>query len=426
MNFLAMLLLVAAGAVADSADDVVVKNEALAALRLGDPALAGAKARLLVARDAANAEYYGILGDACVADGKLTEALDAYEKSSRLRNNRDAGALKKLVEVQVWMRQYSSARKSINSALALSPDDGEAQSSLGSINRRRSLHLIGSAGGWEVDYARNVQEYSAFVGWADEADVYGGVARTDRVFYRRTNVWADAYFFSDYRTYIRLGGRYTRYEYPRSINPNPDATAYDHAVHVQIEGGYAYGAENSIALEFEYFRPNFLWNRDLFANNFKVGASIRNSIAGPVYGRLFAAVLCDPDPLTVLRDPAAGAVTSFRYETLGLLGAGLGYDDGNLSGEVRYVPDRDLDRSLKWSLFARLGYRFERYGVQADLLYDRYPATVARGFTGSRVAMVTILAEPWDFVELRGGVKSLTRLATEVAPFLLLRLKTGI
>ncbi len=425
MNFLAVLLFAVTGATSDSVRDVTLRNEAIAALRTGDPALAGIKARLLVARDAANAEYLMILGDACAADGKLPEALNAYEQSSQLRSNRDAGALKKIAEVQTWVRQYSSARTTLGKALRLTPDDGEAESSLRSIALRRSLHLIGSTGGWEVDYARNVQEYGAFVGWADEADLYGGVSRTDRVFYRRTNLWADAYIFPDYRTYIRVGVRYKRYEYPGSINPHPDATAYDHASHVQIEGGYAYGTENSVSLEFEYFRPDFFWNNNLFANNFKVGASLRNSIAGPVYGRLFAALLRDPDPVTVVTDPASGIVNSFSYETLGLLGAGLGYDDGSLSAEVRYVPDRDLDRSLTWSLFARVGYRFARYGVQADLLYDRYPETGARGFTGSRVAMVTLLAEPWDFVEMRGGVKALTRLTTEIAPFLLVRLKTG-
>lgn len=425
MTLLAVFLLATAATTGDSAHDAALRSEAIAALRMGDPGLAGAKARLLVARDAANAEYFTILGDACAGEGNLTEALQAYEHSSLLRGNADGGTLKKIAQVQAWMRQYSSARGTLGRVLHLNPDDGEAQSSLGAIGLQRSLHLIGSTGGWEVDYARNVQEFGAFVGWGDAADVYGGVAQTDRVFYRRTNAWADAYLFPDYRTSLRVGARYKRYEYPVTINPHPDATAYDHAVHVQVEGGYAYGADNSLSLEFEYFRPDFFWNKSLFANNFKVGASMRNTIAGPVYGRLFAAVLRDPDPQTVVSDPVSGAVTSFGYETVGLLGAGLGYDDGSLSGEVRYVPDRDLDRSLQWSVFARIAYRFGRYGIQADLLYDRYPASGSRGFTGSRVAMVTAMAEPWEWVEMRGGVKVLTRLTSEIAPFLLVRLKTG-
>jgi hypothetical protein len=40
--------------------------------------------------------------------------------------------------------------------------------------------------------------------------------------------------------------------------------------------------------------------------------------------------------------------------------------------------------------------------------------------------MLTVIAEPWQFLELRAGVKALTTLTTDFSPFLSLRVKTGI
>jgi len=400
--------------------------EAIGALQTGNPALARERATKLVARNGGKPGYHVILGDAYVAGGDLPDAIRAYERSSELQGGRDPEALKKLAVVQEWTRQYASAAQSLRRSLELNPGDDNARSSLRAIGTLRSLHVFASAGGGEIDNARNVQELGGFVGWVDWLDLYGGVSRTDRTFYRRTNRWADAYIFPDYRLYLRIGFRSKSYEYPATINPNPDNSAYHQATHIQVELGYTYGIENTLSLEVEYFRPTFFWNRDLTAGNVKVGASIRATIAGHVYGRLFASVLRNPDPDTFVMDAASHAALSFGYETVSLIGAGVGYDDGRFSAEVKYVPDRDLDRSLQWSVFARARYMSGQFGVQGDLLIDRYPETQGRTISTSRVAMLTVIAEPWQFLDMRAGVKALTTLTTEFSPFLSLRVKTGI
>ncbi|MEW6509779.1 MAG: hypothetical protein AB1428_02340 [Bacteroidota bacterium] len=426
MTFLTLIAALSVLTEGDTGRENGLYREAMAALQRGDHVRAGEKARQLVAADHENAGYYMILGDASKADGNLRDAAIAYERSSALRGHHDPEALRRLAEVQEWMRRYTAVRQTLTYALRQQPDDEEVKAWLESIGRRRSIHFFGSSGGWEADYARNVHELGAFVGWLDRADLYGGWSQTDRVFYRRTNLWSDAYLFLDYRTYLRVGLRDKKYEYPAAINPSPDHSSYARSYHVQVEVGYTYGKDNSVSLELEYFRPKFFWNNTLRADNMKATLNLRNTISGPFYGRLFAAILRDPDPANLQIDPMSGSLQSFAYEKVWLIGAGAGYDDGRFAAEVKYVPDRDLDRSLSWSIFCTARYMMGRYGVRGDLLFDKYRVVPGRTFGSSNVAMLTLLAEPWDMLELRAGVRVLSKPISETAPFLHFRLKTGL
>lgn len=414
-----------AGPSGDSRDSGSCR-EAFAALRQGKPSVAGKKAKEVIDREGPNAEAYGILGDVFVAGAKFSDALDAYQRALELRGGSDPGTLKKIAAVQEWTRGFTQADETLRSVLRVNQEDEEARSMRNGIALRRSLHLFGSAGGTEVDYARNVQEAGAFIGWFDRMDLYGGISRTDRIFYRRTSIWSDAYLFPGGGWTLRAGIRMKRYEYPVELNPRPDNSAYARSTHFQIEGSHDFGGGNSLSLELEYFRPEMYWNTGLRANNIKVSAGLRSTIIGEIYGKLFAAMLRDPDPDSFVMEAATGTALGFGYETVTLVGGGVGYDGGDFAGEVMYVPDRDLDRSLEWSVFAKVRYMPGRFGVQADLLLDRYPAIGTREVTASRVVMISVLANPWDALEVRAGWKALTRLTTESAPFVTLRIKTGL
>jgi hypothetical protein len=178
MNLVAILFAWVLAGPGDIPPDSSLFRESAAVPRQGKPAAA-----------------YVILGDACVADGRLGEALDAYLLSSTLQGGSDPAVLKKVATVQAWTREFTRARATLGTALRLDPADEEARAMHDGIGFRRSLHLFGSAGGGEVDYTRNVQEFGAFIGWVDRMDAYGGVSRTDRIFYRRTNLWTDVYLF---------------------------------------------------------------------------------------------------------------------------------------------------------------------------------------------------------------------------------------
>jgi tetratricopeptide (TPR) repeat protein len=373
-----------------------------------------------------DAASYRQAGDIYASEGKLTEALQAYEKSLELLGQPDADILKRMATLGTWTRKYNDAEQWLNRALSATPDDAEAREVLTDIRLRRSMHLFGSTGGWEIDYADAATETGLFLGWLDWLDLYGGYSSVDRQFYRRTNLWADAYLFPAYDFYVRVGGRSKRYDYPATINSKPDDNAYRNVPAVQLEGAYMHGDGNSVSLEVEYFQPNFYWSPSVKANNVKVTAAVQNWLVRPFYAKVSAALLRDPDPRRFTVDPVTKAVQGFEYETLGLLGGALGVEKGPVNVELKYVPDRDLDRSVRWSIFGKLSYRSENLGVQYDLLYDRYARTEGRGFSASRVNMLTVFFSPAHFLEVRSGAKILSNETTRVAPFVYVRVKTGV
>lgn len=373
-----------------------------------------------------DAESYRQAGDTYVSEGRLTEALQAYEKSLELLGRPDAEILKRMATVGTWTRKYDEAERWLNRALRAAPDDAEAREVLTDIRLRRSMHLFGSTGGWEIDYAEAATETGIFLGWVDWLDLFGGYSSVDRQFYRRTNLWADAYIFPGYDFYVRVGGRSKRYDYPASIKSQPDENAYRNVPAVQLEAAYMHGDGNSLSLELEYFRPNFYWSPSVKANNVKVTAAVQNWLVRPFYAKVSAALLRDPDPRRFAIDPLTKAVQEFEYETLGLLGGAIGVEKGPMNIELKYVPDRDLDRSVRWSIFGKLSYRTENVGFQYDLLYDRYAQTEGRGFSASRVNMLTVFFSPAHFLEVRSGAKILSNETTRVAPFVYVRVKTGV
>ena len=412
-------------ALADTSTSGTLYREAVSAKQTGNLVVAEQKVGELVRHDNANPGYYSLLGDIYMTNGNLEDALHAFEKASALSGAPDAERAKKMATCSEWMREYSSAEGWLKEALLLHPDDAEASSSLENLQFRRSLHFLGSLGAPEPDYTRNAYEAGAFVGWVEWLDLYGGYSSTDRIFYRRTTSWLDAYVYPTYRSYLRLGWRGRSYRYPISINPDPDNNSFASDPGIQIEGGYVYGSDNSAALELEISRPNFYWNTAMRATVLKVGMNLKNVISGPFYAKLFGTLLRDPDPTSVSVDPMTNRLLSFGNESIGLLGGALGMDDGKFSMEVKYIPDRDLDRSLNWSVFGKIRYLAGQYGVQYDILYDTYLHDANRGFSASQVHMLTLIVDLAPVVELRGGAKALVKQGTDVAPFLSLRYKTG-
>jgi hypothetical protein len=125
-------------------------------------------------------------------------------------------------------------------------------------------------------------------------------------------------------------------------------------------------------------------------------------------------------------EPTTNTIRGFRYERVTLVGGAIGIEDNRWNVELKYVPDRDLDRSLDWSLFGRIRYDAGNFRIQYDILHDNYRSSSFRGFQSSQVHMVTMVAEPILFLELKAGVKALVRGITTLSPFLSVRIKTGV
>lgn len=426
MLTMASLMFVSLFASGDSTSGESLYSGAVAALEDGRNEAAEQMVRTLLRSNSSNAGYHRLLGEVYVRDGRLTEALSALRTSLALQGGNDGETLKRLATVGEWVRGYSRAREWLQGAVRSAPGDAWAAGALTDLRLRRGFQVFGSAGGNEVDYVSRAREIGGFTGWMDWLDLYGGYATVDKAFYRRSTAWADAYAFPDYRLYVRSGFRYNRYEYPEGPSSLPDRNAYRNVPEYQLEGSYAYGDHNSVSLELNYFRPDFFWNGALHARNFKATATVGHSLGGLLYGRVFFALLRDPAPDSFDADPASGAVRSFAYETLSLAGGALGLDAGPLNGEVQYVPDRDLDRSIAWSVFGRLRYDFGSFRLQYDMVYDRYAESAGRGFSSSRVNMVSATYSPVPSIELRPGAKILSRETTGLAPFLSVRIRTGL
>ena len=373
-----------------------------------------------------NASTHARRGEMSIAQGDLDGALTEYMTAAELTGNTNASFAHTIGTLHQWRREYTDARRWFRAALALSPDDQEIREDLTALDYRRSLHFSGSVGGWEPDFTKNTYDLGAFIGWLDRMDILAQYSHTDRVFYRRSNFSADAYFFFSPRTYLRGGIRRKRYDYPTGANTQPDDNAYVNVTSVQAEVGHYYDGENYFSVEIEYFRPDFFWNSSLYAHNMKVSGTLRNELFGPLYGKLFVAYLRDPGPSTFLLDDVSRQIVSFGYRSHVLLGGALGVNVEGFSFEMKYIPDRDLDKSLDWSVFTRMTYSWEHVSVQHDFLYDRYPVSTFRGFSASRVNVFSIAVAPTDYLDLKGGIKLLSNTVGEAVPFVALRYRTGI
>ena len=389
---------------------------------------------LLIARIAAGQssgtvnykEVFRHQGDDALSLGDFSGAIEFYEKAYEVGGGDDAQLLKRMAALHQWMRDYATAKELLGNVLERNPSDEEADIALRQLQNRRGLQLFGSYGEGEIDYTTRFYRLGAFYGGVDWLDLHAGFSQSSKPGYDRSEASVDAYLFPSYRLYFRFGLREKRYTYPHSRDFPPDDNAYTRVPDYQFEVGYYYVGENYVSLETEYYAPHFYWNNSLQAKNYKIGGTVRNWIVKPVYAKIFAATLHDPDPTSLSFDQVTNTITGFGYEDLTLIGGALGFDNERVSAEVKYVPDRDLDRSLDWSVFSTLRVNANGLSVQYDFLYDTYSSTSVKALSASQVHMLTTTVQPADLLELKVGMKMLVRGTTIVSPFVSLRLKTGV
>ena len=230
------------------------------------------------------------------------------------------------------------------------------------FSQKRDFHILGSAGGWEIDYTTNNYSLGFFLGWNDQHDFYTNYSMIDKVYYRRSNLTFDAFWFFQKNTYLQIGAGIKNYDYPFEINPDPDNSSYDQVPTFQIEYGNYFFDENYFNLGFEYFRPNFYWDENLRANNFKFSGSIRYWLIEPFYGKFYLAFLHDPDPETFVINKQEENIYEFSYQQQFLAGGAIGLSANNLNLELKYLPNRDLDNSITHSIFTKIKYTWNHFG----------------------------------------------------------------
>ena len=358
--------------------------------------------------------------------GDFETALTVYQRAYEEGGHNDVNLLKQMATLHLWMREYTEAETLLGVVLEKNPADEEAAATLHHLQDRRGLQFSGSYGEGEIDYTKSSYSVGCFYGGVDWLDLRAGYSQNNRLVYDRSDLWIDAFVFPTYRTYVRIGLRQKNYSYPASAGAIPDNNAYGRVPDYQWEIGHYYFKESYASVEVEYFAPHFYWNNALRADNLKIGGEIRQWIFRPVYARFFAATLRDPNPESVIVEPTSNRITGFGYEHVTLIGGGLGFDNEKVNAEIKYIPDRDLDRSLDWSFFAALQINTSPVRARYDFLYDRYPSASGRNFSWSQVHMVTAIVEPARSLELSIGVKAMVQNITTVLPFATLQLNTGI
>jgi hypothetical protein len=295
-------------------------------------------------------------------------------------------------------------------------------------------------GGWEADYTKGSYEAMLSYGGIDKLDLNAGYSYADQVYYTRHKVYANGYYFYNPNSYLKLNLAYKDYNYPVDPavqKPNPDSNSYDIVPVIELEVSHWLRKDLRSTLTYEYFRPNFFHDKDSSANNHKVSAEVYY-ITPLDYLRFKAmfALLRDPDskkteikgrnnPNTSL---GIAASTDIQYQIQSLLGVGAEYVRGKWNAEFKYLPNRDLDSSYRYSLLAGVGYEFtDKISGRFDYVYDEYSSESNYPGKTAKVYLASVFYKLNPTIDLGVGYKFID-LPTQDdnAGFLTIAYKTGL
>lgn len=414
-------------------------NEAKKLIDAGEYAKAEEQLTKLISANPKNAKYYQLMGDLQNKQGRSEEALKNYEKAKGLHGE-NPELLKGIATSQKRLRNFHDAEKSYNRAIELAPKDEEAKDDLNNLKLKRGLQLKAFFGGWEPDYTRLAFEGALFYGGFDRFDLNAGYSYADQTYYTRHKVFANGYYYYNPTSYLKLNLAYKDYNYPVDPSvqkPNPDSNSYDTVPVVELEISHWFIRFLRGTFAYEYFRPNFFYDKDSHADNHKISTELYYITPfEPLRLKAMYAILIDPNPhKTTIKDRSlnmpvgtTAQTTNVRYQTQSLFGGGVELSIKKVSAELKYIPNRDLDSSYDYSILAELGYEFtEKISARLDYVYDKYsPESNYAGKTAN-VYMVSGLYKLHPRIDLGAGYKYLN-LPTDNqhTGFLSLIFKTGL
>lgn len=392
--------------------------------------------RKLITEEPKNARNHQLLGDAYRREGKLDDALTEYETAKSL-GGENTELLKSMGTTYKWMKRDRDAAEAYGKALKLNPKDREAKDDLESLSLKRGLTLNLMAGGWEADNTKEKYEGMLEYGGLDRTLLNGGYSYSKNAYYSRHKAYANGYYFYSNNSYAKLGVAYKDYNYPTGPTVQPDSSAYDKVPSFEVEVAHWFHPVFRGTLAYEFFRPSFLFDTDSKANNHKVSAEAY--YITPVDGlrlKVLYAVLRDPDPdKTTIKGRAlnmpvgtTAAATSVQYQTQSLLGGGAEVVRGKYSAEIKYLPNRDLDRSYSWSVLAGLGYGFtDRVTGRLDYVHDKYSSKSSQAGKTANVYLGSVFYKLDNRTDLGFGLKHIDLpTANDDTVFLTVAYKTGL
>jgi tetratricopeptide (TPR) repeat protein len=408
------VLLVPFAAYANNKDSY---REAEGLYRAGDYQGAEERAKRIVSEDPGNASYHQLLGDIYRKEGRLEDSIGEYELA--LKNGGENPDIRKnMGDVYKWMRRYKDASVSYRRAIELDPNDREAKEDLADLERTKGLRLRLMIGGWEPDYTTANYEGMVSYGGIDRFDLNAGYGYADQVYYKRSKAYANGYYFYNATSYFKVGASYKIYTYPTDplLNkPNPDSNSYKDVPSVEAEVSHWFNRSLRGTLGYEYFRPNFFFDTSTYANNHKISADAYY-ITPLRFLRLelMYALLIDPDPnkTTIkgrnLNEPPGvlAPSTDIKYEAQSLVGGGIDIVKDKWTGDVKYIPNRDLDSSYDYSIYAGVGYEFtDRISGRLDYVHDRYSSKSIYSGKTADVYLVSVYYRLNPSLDLGAGYK---------------------
>jgi tetratricopeptide (TPR) repeat protein len=341
-------------------------------------------------------------------DAALTEYHKVLEQAPK-----NIIAMSGIAQIYRWTRRFKLAETWLQRILAIDPHQAEARIDLNGLRLQRGLHFSGSFGGWEIDYTKKSRDFEIFAGPIDRADLYAGYSKYDRFYYNREKVFAKVYWYLQPDMFLKMEFNYKNYDYPAENNPDPDDMSYDKVPSIELELSRQLNRMFQVSLYVEGFQPGFYWDQSVRAANIKVGGQLNALLFKMVTAKIFLALLRDPDPETFSIDKEAGKIINIEYRWQSLIGGGLEFAREPFSAGIKFIPNRDLDNSLKSSIFINVGCNLRAafipfpVEIKVDYVLDNYSVYSYLSGQSTSVIMAAIQIEPLPFLGLRPGFKVL-------------------
>lgn len=383
--------------------------------------------------------YHKLRGDVFRRTGRLKDAIYEYDRAKQLGMD-DNELHKGYATAYRLLREYVKAEAEYKRALEIKPDDREAAEDLDALQKRRGFKVKLMAGGSEADYTkRNYEVSAAFSGFL-KTDINAGYSYADQIFYTRDKIYANAYYFFEPTSYVKSGVSRKDYNYPVDPAlqaPNPDSNSYDMVYAAELEVSHWFTPKVRVTGGYEFFRPNFFHDRGTSVINHKVsGDAYYITGYDPLRLKAMFSVLRDPDPSKTfikgrgLNMPLGqfATATSVVHQTQALAGFGAELQYPSLSVDLKYMPNRDLDSSYSYSIFAGLGYDFtDKINGRIDYLHDAYSNKSIYAGKTANVYMLSVMYAVSPYSDVGLGYKRIdipNRI--DNAFFVNLTLKTGL
>jgi len=347
--------------------------------------------------------------------GNFEKAIAEYKKALSQRKGRDIEVMINIATLYRYLRKYDESAAWLEKVLEIDPNNREALEDLKRLKLNRGIHIIGNYGGWEIDYTKKQKDIQIFLGSIPWLDLYFGYSDFEKILYTRTKFFGKAYIFVNPKTYLKIEFNEKNYDYPFYKISQPDDNAYDKLNSIEFEIYHSISPNYSFSLNYERFNPNFYWDPQAKASNYKIGAEFNAKFFKILQGTIFIHRIKDPNPTKLIVDHKNKKVLAFDYKTDYFIGGGIELESNPFEVGLKYIPNRDLDNTLDYSYFIKAAYKINEgrlkfpLKVRMDYLYDKYNILSYMKGQASKVYMFTINAEPLKYLIINTGIKFLRR-----------------